>query len=82
MTHIQQQTLRRLELLMPKCRKYNDNPQAIPLAEREELSMMFAATFKNFKEFAELGMRYLGFKLSLIQADIAEFMQYGQAKRM
>lgn len=82
MSHIQQQTLRRLELLMPKCRKYNDNPQAIPLAEREELSMMFAATFKSFKEFAELGMRYLGFKLSLIQADIAEFMQYGQAKRM
>lgn len=82
MSCIQQQTLRRLELLMPKCRKYNDNPQAMPLEEREELSMMFAATFKNFKEFAELGMRYLGFKLSLIQADIAEFMQYGQAKRM
>lgn len=82
MSCIKQQTLRRLELLMPKCRKYNDNPQAIPLEEREELSLMFAATFKDFKEFAELGMRYLGFKLSLIQGDIAEFMQYGQAKRM
>ena len=43
---------------------------------------MFAATLPNFKEFAELGMLYLGFKLSEIQADIAEYMQAGQAKRM
>jgi hypothetical protein len=82
MSQLTDTTKRRLGMLVQRCVRYKDNPQAIPLEEREELSMMFAATFKSFPEFAELGMQYLGFKLSEIQYDIAHFMQHGQSKRM
>ena len=82
MSRITETTKRRLGMLLPRCIRYKDNPQAIPSEERDELSMMFAATFKDFREFAELGMQYLGFKLSEIQDDIAWYMQHGQSKRM
>lgn len=81
-SRITEQTKRRLAMLLERCNRYKDNPVAIPAEEREELSMMFAATFKSFAEFAELGMKYLGFDLSEIQDDIAEYMQYGPAKKM
>lgn len=82
MTFINETIARRLNKLSPKCKLYNENPRAIPVEEREDLAMMFASTFKEFQAFAELGMRFLGFKLSGLQADIAEYMQFGPQKRM
>lgn len=70
-------TIERLQALSLKTRKYNDNPESIPAEERGELSLMFAATFKDFKEFCILGMRFLGFSTTGIQLEIAEFMQHG-----
>lgn len=81
-TRLDDTLLRRLHLLHEKCGKFKDNPESIPKEEREELSMMFGATFRSFQAFAELGMKYLGFNISEIQDDIAEFMQYGPRKRM
>ena len=82
MTYITEQVARRLSMLIKECRQWNEHPHEIPRDTREELSMMFGSTFKDFRAFAELGMLYLGFELSDIQADIAEFMQKGRAKRM
>ena len=82
MTHITETIARRLNKLSPKCKAYNENPRAIPVEEREDLAMMFASTFKDFQAFAELGMRYLGFPLSPLQSDIAEYMQFGHKYRM
>lgn len=75
-------TRTKLGMLAKVCAKYNTDPTAISPDERVELSLMFAATLHDFVEFAELGMRYLGFRLSPIQADIARYMQHGQRKRM
>lgn len=82
MSFITETIARRLNKLSPKCKVYNENPRAIPVEEREDLAMMFGSTFQEFQPFAELGMRFLGFKLSELQADIAEFMQYGHKFRM
>lgn len=82
MSYITEQVRRRLTMLTKECRLWNDQAHAIPELKREELSMMFGSTFKDFRAFAELGMLYLGFELSTIQADIAEFMQKGGKKRM
>lgn len=81
-SRITEQTKRRLGMLLERCNRYKERPETIPKEEREELSMMFGATFKDFREFAELGMKYLGFNISEIQDDIAWYMQYGQPKRM
>lgn len=43
---------------------------------------MLAEQYENFRDFAEDGMRYLGFDLTDMQADIAEFMQNGPRLRM
>lgn len=75
-------TIKRLQLLAERCRVWNTKPQSIPYEERVELSLMFASTFHSFKEFAYLGMKFLGFNLSEVQADIADFMQHGSRKRM
>ena len=82
MSFITEQVARRLTLLTKECKVWNEFPHEIPKAKREELSMMFSSTFKDFRAFAELGMLYLGFQLSVIQADIAQFMQLGRKKRM
>lgn len=82
MTYITEQVSRRVSMLARDCKVWNEQAHAIPKEKREELSMMFGSTFKDFRAFAELGMLYLGFKLSAIQADIAEFMQKGRKKRM
>lgn len=82
MSYITEQVRRRLSMLVTECKQWDEQPYEIPKLKREELSMMFGSTFRDFRAFAELGMLYLGFKLSEIQADIAEFMQKGNAKRM
>lgn len=68
---------RRLTKLYVHCQEYKDRYTEIPLELRENLQMWFSATFKEFVDFAELGMLFLGFKMSEIQRSIAEFMQYG-----
>ena len=79
---MREQTVRRLKLLAPRILRYKDNSTGIPREEREELAMMFASTFAEFSDFAELGMQFLGFKLSPMQADIAKYMQHGPQKSM
>lgn len=75
-------TKQRLMLLRERLDDYKDNPRLIPKEERVELQMMFSATFKEFEDFADLAMQYLGFVLTPIQRDICKYMQYGPNKRM
>lgn len=82
MTFITETIKRRLNKLAPICREHNHRPEIMDAEQREDLSLMFASTFTDFKAFAELGMAYLGFKLSEIQADIADYMQNGFKLRM
>ena len=72
----------RYKMLHQACQKWNHQPELIPLEERELLATICSGAFREFRDFAEVGMQYLGFKLSEIQSDIAVFMQYGQNKRM
>lgn len=75
-------TLQRLQMLAERTKVLDANAAAIDKATREELAMMFGSTFSDFKEFAELGMKFLGFDISDIQLDIAEYMQHGPRKAM
>lgn len=75
-------TARRLRMLNQKLTGYNANPRSIPKEEREDIAMMMAAALSDFREFAYIGMRFLGFTLTDMQADIAEYMQKGPRKRM
>lgn len=43
---------------------------------------LLAEQYENFRDFAEDGMAYLGFSLTDMQADIAEYMQNGPRLRM
>lgn len=79
---VSETVISRYKTLHTACQKWIANPRAIPLEERELLATICAGTFSEFKDFAEVGMQKLGFKLSEIQEDIAEFMQYGPRKRM
>lgn len=76
------QTRYKLGLLNERCKTHANAPEKIGTEERLDLQLMFASCLPNFVEFAELGMLYLGFSLSEIQADIANYMQYGARKRM
>ena len=79
---VSETVISRYKALHQACQKWLHNPRAIPLEERELLATICAGTFREFKDFAEIGMQKLGFKLSDIQEDIAEYMQYGPRKRM
>ena len=72
----------RLKLIAAKCDGLNYNPRSIDRDTRVELSMMLAITFDRFRDFAYVGMRFLGFTLTDMQADIADYMQYGPRKKM
>lgn len=75
-------TLNRLKLISQRTTVMNDSPRTIPKDQREEVALMMAVTLKDFREFAYLGMKFLGFDLTEMQRDIAEFMQKGPRKRM
>lgn len=80
---ISAKTIQRLQLLSDRCRVWNDRPEQMPKNVREELAMMMGAAMHDFKEFAELGMQLLGFGISEMQLDIADFMaskEYGKKK--
>lgn len=74
--------LRKLTMLAERTREWNNKPEAMPTGTRDEFQMMFASVFREFEDFAEVGMRFLGFKLTPVQRDIAKFMQHGPKKRM
>lgn len=74
--------LNRLKLIASQTNSLNFNPRTIPTDKRLELSMMLAVTFKEFRDFAYVGMKFLGFELTDMQADIADYMQYGPRKKM
>lgn len=75
-------TLRRLKLISERTTVMNQNPRTIPKDQREEVALMMAVTLRDFTEFAWLGMRFLGFDLTDMQADIARYMQTGPRKKM
>lgn len=75
-------TLRRLKSISPRLKEYDKNPKTIPSQDREDIALMMAAIFHDFREFAELGMHYLGFGISPMQLDIAHYMQHGGRKSM
>jgi len=52
------------------------------LKTRFEHAIIMAEHYSSFRKFAEDGMVYLGFCLTDIQADIAEFMESGPRLRM
>lgn len=79
---MREQTIRRLNLLAEKVRPWNEKPNLMPKELRDEFCMMFSSTFSDFKEFCELGMKFLGFDLTEMQGWIAEYMQHGPKKRM
>lgn len=74
--------LARLQLIAEQTNKLNFNPRTIPQQTRLDIAFMLAATFKEFRDFAYVGMKFLGFELTDMQADIADFMQYGPRKKM
>ena len=75
-------TLSRLRVVKGMIDPWRDKPEKIPKDLREEISLMFAATFSEFTEFCELAMQFLGFRMSDMQRDIAEYIQYGPQKKM
>src|SRR5947207_14504681 len=75
-------TLARLRLLVERTNKWKDNSNSMPADERVDLALMFGATFTRFREFAELGMKFLGFELTDMQGDIADYMQDGPRNSM
>lgn len=80
---ISPKTMHRLKLISEKTRQWHERASAIPEDMREELQMMVASTFHNFGEFAEVGMRLLGFSTTNMQLDIAMYMAdktYGRKK--
>lgn len=75
-------TLQRIKLLKERVNHYSNDPTKIPQDERRELSLMFAVAFKDFKDFCEIGMRFLGFGITEMQLSIADYVQNGPKKRM
>ena len=61
---------------------YKDNSNAMAAEHRFMFSGMLSSIFDEFEDFAELGMRFLGFTLTPIQRDICQYMQYGGSKIM
>ena len=74
--------LERLQRISKQTKSLDENPRSIEKEQRIELAMMLGTVFTRFRDFAYVGMRFLGFELTEMQADIADFMQYGPRKKM
>lgn len=79
---MQEHKLRRLSMLAKSLNPWNDRPASMPKDLREEYGFMMQAVFSEFEDFADLGMRFLGFTLTDMQRDIARYMQYGPRQCM
>lgn len=76
-------TVQRLRMIAARTQEWNEKAHAIPKDLREEFAMMVSSTFSDFAEFAEVGMRVLGFNTTDMQLDIARYMadkSYGRKK--
>lgn len=72
---MKQETKKRIAKLREYTQKFEENPKDIPLDIRQDLQVMWASVFTEFVDFAELGMRFLGFSITEQQKDIARYMQ-------
>ena len=72
--------LQRLRMLMQRLRPWQEHDRDIPDDTRAEFSLMVAACFPEFEHFADLGMAFLGFKITKQQRQIARKMQYGKKR--
>ncbi|AZF94045.1 terminase large subunit [Pectobacterium phage Clickz] len=79
---MQEHKLRRLNLLAQSLNQWSDRPASMPKDLREEYGFMMQAVFSEFEDFADLGMRFLGYTLTPMQRDIARYMQYGPRQCM
>lgn len=77
-----EQVISRLRLLSAKLKPLSANPRSISFDVRQEIALMMAITFQDFRDFAYVGMQLLGFKLTPMQADIAWYMQHCPNKAM
>lgn len=72
---LSEHVVRRLKLLAEHTTRWAQAPRDIPIDVREELALTTAVIFKNFADFAYVGMRFLGFKITDMQVDIANYME-------
>lgn len=79
---MQERKLHRLGLVAQSIAVWTDKPASMPKDLREEYGYMMQAIFSEFEDFADLGMQFLGYKLTPMQRDIARYMQYGPRQSM
>lgn len=79
---MQERKLHRLGLVAQSIAVWTDKPASMPKDLREEYGYMMQAIFSEFEDFADLGMQFLGYKLTPMQRDIAQYMQYGPRQSM
>lgn len=79
---MQERKLYRLGLIAQSIVVWADKPASMPKDLREEYGYMMQAVFSEFEDFADLGMQFLGYKLTPMQRDIAKYMQYGPRQSM
>lgn len=79
---MQERKIHRLGLVAQSIAAWTDRPAMIPKDLREEYGFMMQAIFSEFEDFADLGMRFLGYTLTDMQRDIARYMQYGPRQSM
>lgn len=77
-----ERALFRLRLIAERTAVWKDKPQTMDRELREEFAMMVSSVFSEFTDFAELGMKFLGFELTPMQRDIAWYMQHGPRNSM
>lgn len=77
-----QETIDRLVELKAELSPWNENPAVMPMDKRQDFSLIVASCFPEFEDFAELGMVFLGFKITPQQREIARYMQHGEQKAM
>lgn len=79
---MQERKIHRLGLVAQSIAAWTDRPAMMPKDLREEYGFMMQAIFSEFEDFADLGMRFLGYTLTDMQRDIAQYMQYGPRQSM
>lgn len=79
---MQERKIHRLGLVAQSIASWTDRPAMMPKDLREEYGFMMQAIFSEFEDFADLGMRFLGYTLTDMQRDIARYMQYGPRQSM
>lgn len=79
---MQERKIHRLGLVAQSIAAWTDRPAMMPKDLREEYGFMMQAIFSEFEDFADLGMRFLGYTLTGMQRDIARYMQYGPRQSM